>query len=170
MVVDLGELYSRNRRGSPVAISGRWSRRCAGCSGTLTHPGWRGGPVASRTQRCAILAAHERAVWPAVEECLSERPTYGLFSFFSAQSFVRLRRSPLKKRWSGPSRLRPLWPRSRPPSRTGPGGAYGRPHPHEVADSIDVDAWAGSKETDLRRKAAQNAHRQTQAGVAKFRL
>jgi hypothetical protein len=37
-----------------------------------------------------------------------------------------------------------------------------------VADSIDFDVWAGSKETDLRPKAAENAHRQAQADVAKF--
>ena len=47
-------------------------------------------------------------------------------------------------------------------------GAYGRPDPRVEADSIDFDVWAGSKETDLRRKAAENAHRQAQAGVAKF--
>src|SRR3954469_22198325 len=82
MVVDLGELYSRNRRGSHVASSGRWCPRCAGCSRIVAHPGWRGGPVASPTQRCAILAALERAISPAVEGCLSKRPTYGHFSFF----------------------------------------------------------------------------------------
>ena len=49
-------------------------------------------------------------------------------------------------------------------------GAYGRPDPRVEADSIDFDVWAGSKETDLRRKAAENAHRQAQAGVAEFRV
>src|SRR3954452_22935341 len=82
MVVDLGELYSRNRRGSRVASSGRWSPRCAGWSPIVAHPGWRGGPVASPTQRCAMWAALERAIWPAVEGCLFKRPTYGHFSFF----------------------------------------------------------------------------------------
>jgi hypothetical protein len=47
-------------------------------------------------------------------------------------------------------------------------GAYGRPHPHVVADSIDFDVCADAKEMDLRRSAAENAHRQAQAGVAQF--
>jgi hypothetical protein len=47
-------------------------------------------------------------------------------------------------------------------------GTYGRSHPHVVADSIDFDAWAGSKEMDIWRKAAENLHRQAQAGVEEF--
>jgi hypothetical protein len=50
----------------------------------VAHPGWRGGPIASSTQQCAILAALERTIWPAVEGCLSKRTTYGLSSFFSS--------------------------------------------------------------------------------------
>ena len=42
MVVDLGELYSRNRRGSRVASSEQWSPRCAGYSAILAHPGAEG--------------------------------------------------------------------------------------------------------------------------------
>jgi hypothetical protein len=38
------------------------------------------------------------------------------------------------------------------------------------ADSIDFDVWAGSKETNLGREAAENVHRHAQAGLAKFRL
>src|SRR4051812_20665321 len=49
-------------------------------------------------------------------------------------------------------------------------GAYGGLPPHLEADSIDFDVWAGWKKTDLRRKAAENAHRQAQAGAAKFLL
>jgi hypothetical protein len=37
-----------------------------------------------------------------------------------------------------------------------------------VANSIDFDVWAGSKEMGLRQKAAENAHRQAQTGVAKL--
>jgi hypothetical protein len=83
MVVDLGKLYSRNRRGSPGAPA--WSPRCAGRSLILADPGWCGGLVASPTQRCAMLAALERAVWPGVKEYLSKRPAYGEFSFFSGK-------------------------------------------------------------------------------------
>jgi hypothetical protein len=49
-------------------------------------------------------------------------------------------------------------------------GAYGWPDPGVGADSIGFDVWAGSKKTDLRRQAAENAHRQAQAGVPKFLL
>src|SRR6188472_2049607 len=80
MVVDLGELYSRNRRGSPGAPG--WSPRCGGWSRIVAHPGWRDTPVASSPQRCAMWAALERAIWPAVDGCLFKRPTYGHFSFF----------------------------------------------------------------------------------------
>jgi hypothetical protein len=47
-------------------------------------------------------------------------------------------------------------------------GAYGSPDPRVEACSIGFDVWAGSKETDLRRQAAENAHHQAQARVAKF--
>ena len=81
----------------PSSFIRRWSPRCVGWSRIVAHPGWRGGPVASSPQPCAIWTALERTTWPAVEGCLSKRPTYGLFSFFPAQSFVRWRRSSLKK-------------------------------------------------------------------------
>jgi hypothetical protein len=88
MVVDLGELDSRNRRGSPGAPG--WNRRCAGWSRIVARPGWRGGPVASSTQRCAMWAALERAIWPAVDGCLFKRPTYGHFSSFSSEAVCAL--------------------------------------------------------------------------------
>src|SRR4051794_3552819 len=47
-------------------------------------------------------------------------------------------------------------------------GAYGRLHPGVEAESIDFDVWAGSKGTDHRRKAAENAHRQAQDDVEEF--
>jgi hypothetical protein len=59
-VVDLGELCSRICRGSRVASSGRWSRQCAGCSGTssfILHPG----DGARRCAGCSGTLTHPEA-------------------------------------------------------------------------------------------------------------
>jgi hypothetical protein len=49
-------------------------------------------------------------------------------------------------------------------------GAYGSPDSCVEANPIDFEVRAGSKEKDLRRKAAENVHRQAQAGVAEFQF
>src|SRR4051794_36862318 len=83
MVVDLGELCSRTWRGSPGAPE--WSPPCAGCSGTLTHPGARGSPVPSARSVCAMSRALDPGLKPGVDGCLSVRMTYEqIFSFSSA--------------------------------------------------------------------------------------
>jgi len=99
MVMDLGGLCSRIWRGNRVASSGRWSPRCAGCSGTYpSRSGGRGPPVPSATLICAMSRALERGLKPGVDGCLSTRTTYDQFSFSNSAVNLALVRFAVEKR------------------------------------------------------------------------
>jgi hypothetical protein len=105
MVVNLGERCSRIWRGRRVASPGRWSPRCAGCPGTLTHPAadgaahlcllldqyapWRGRLIGASSRESSDASARGRLM---VNNSSS-----------SAQSIVRWRRSPLNEGWVAPA-------------------------------------------------------------------
>jgi hypothetical protein len=83
MVVDPGEFCSRTGRGRRIGSSGRWSPRCAGWSGSLTHPGaagaahlyllldqyapWRGLLIGARSRVSTDISAHGRLT---IHDCL----------------------------------------------------------------------------------------------------
>src|SRR4051812_11829649 len=111
-----------------------------------------------------MMTALNRGLWPGVARCLSKQTTYGQFYFFSGATecafatFVHGKRGIVELK--GAEVAAATVPPAVAPTAE---GVYGRPDPRVEADSIGFDVWAGSKETDLRRKAAENAHRQAQA-------